>query len=321
LDAREALAQLAALPALQREVMLGSALEGRSHEELAADLGLSGGSVRGLIYRARSTLRAAAAALIPSPVVDWALRSAAVRTGSAYGALAGGGSVGIAGVLMKGGAAATVAGALAGAAAIVTTQSEHRLDHRPRAALVRPARQPRTSRSSNEAPILLAATVAPGGAGDARPPAPDSPAPSVGGHADTAAHGHAMGNAVAHDEDQHAVLSPDSHQREGYSGASTFDHGEQSGSGTGSSTSGGSDGEATQRSAARPTSAATAENADAAPTSGGNGTSTDGSGSTPPGETQPGGTPPGGTLAGDTPPISTPTISTPPGSNSQSPGE
>ena len=49
--AREALAGLAALPDLQRQVMLSTALEGRSHEEIADAFGLSHGAVRGLIYR------------------------------------------------------------------------------------------------------------------------------------------------------------------------------------------------------------------------------------------------------------------------------
>src|SRR5207302_6210093 len=72
--ARQALEGLAALPELQRKAMLGTALEGRSHDELAASMGLSNGAVRGLIYRARATLRAAAAALIPGPLVNWAAR-------------------------------------------------------------------------------------------------------------------------------------------------------------------------------------------------------------------------------------------------------
>ena len=42
---------------LQREVMVGTAVDGMSHEELASALGLSSGAVRGLIYRARATLR------------------------------------------------------------------------------------------------------------------------------------------------------------------------------------------------------------------------------------------------------------------------
>ena len=58
LEVRAALAGLASLPELQRRVMLSTALEGRSHDEVADALGLSHGAVRGLIYRARATLRA-----------------------------------------------------------------------------------------------------------------------------------------------------------------------------------------------------------------------------------------------------------------------
>jgi RNA polymerase sigma factor (sigma-70 family) len=131
LAAREALAGLAALPALQREVMLGTAVEGRSHEEVAASLGITSGSVRGLLYRARSTLRAAAAALIPPPMIEWAIRQQqAGRTGASgmVEAIAGGGSAGVAGAMLKGGAVVTVAGALAGTAAVVVT---HRFHIRP----------------------------------------------------------------------------------------------------------------------------------------------------------------------------------------------
>src|SRR5579864_1458402 len=144
--AQEALAHLAALPHLQREVMLGTALEGRSHEELAAELGLTGGSVRGLVYRARAALRAAAAALIPSPLLDWAVRcSLAGPTGSGYQALAGGSSVGVAGLLIKGGTAATLAGALAGAAAIVTTHAGHPAHPHARSAAIALAAPSRTT--------------------------------------------------------------------------------------------------------------------------------------------------------------------------------
>ena len=125
LAAREALAGLAALPELQREVMLGTAVEGRSHEEVAASLGLTSGSVRGLLYRARSTLRAAAAALIPAPLIEWAIRQEPATHGSRSAvveAIAGGGSAGVAGAVLKGGAVVTVAGALAGTAAVVVTR-------------------------------------------------------------------------------------------------------------------------------------------------------------------------------------------------------
>ena len=112
--AREALAGLAALPEPQRQVMFSTALEGRSHEEIAAGLGLSPGAVRGLIYRARATLRSAAAAIVPGPLLHWLVRRAGER-GSAAGpleAVAGGGAAGVAGLVLKGGAVVIAAGAI-----------------------------------------------------------------------------------------------------------------------------------------------------------------------------------------------------------------
>lgn len=54
--------ELAELPALQRQVLLRTSLEGQSHDEIAAALGLSTEAGRGLIYRVRASLRAAAGA-------------------------------------------------------------------------------------------------------------------------------------------------------------------------------------------------------------------------------------------------------------------
>lgn len=119
---REALAGLAALPELQREALLRTAVEGRSHDEVAAALGLSDGAVRGLIYRARATLRAAATALTPTPLVTWlatAGEHSAPLAQRLSEAAVGGGTAGVIGVLVKGGAAAVTAGALvAGVSAV-----------------------------------------------------------------------------------------------------------------------------------------------------------------------------------------------------------
>jgi RNA polymerase sigma factor (sigma-70 family) len=131
---RDALAGLASLPELQRQVMLSTALEGQSHDEVATALGLSHGAVRGLIYRARATLRAAAAAVVPGPLINWAARQD-VGAGGRSAALAeaiGGGSAGVAGVLLKGGAIVATAGALAGAAGVALHPNSHRFrGHRP----------------------------------------------------------------------------------------------------------------------------------------------------------------------------------------------
>ncbi|MFZ1156072.1 MAG: sigma-70 family RNA polymerase sigma factor, partial [Solirubrobacteraceae bacterium] len=114
---REALAGLAALPEMQREALLRTAIEGRTHQQVAKDLGLSENALRGLVYRARSTMRAAAGAITPSPLVTWALASGGRGTPVIERLAeisAGGGSAGLAGVFLKGGAVAVTASALAG---------------------------------------------------------------------------------------------------------------------------------------------------------------------------------------------------------------
>jgi RNA polymerase sigma factor (sigma-70 family) len=119
---REVLAGLAALPEAQREVLLRTAVQGHSHEQVAAALDLSDGAVRGLIYRARATLRSAASALMPPQAVLWAARAA--ETGASHPELAGSaggatGSAGLFGLLLRGGAVVLSAGVLATGAANV----------------------------------------------------------------------------------------------------------------------------------------------------------------------------------------------------------
>ncbi len=110
--ARETLAGVAALPAMQREAVVLSGIEGRSHGEVAAMLGVEDGAVRGLLYRARVALRAAAAAVMPGGllgrIVEAAprLRSSGARLAAALPSSPSTGG-GIGGV-----AALTVAGAL-----------------------------------------------------------------------------------------------------------------------------------------------------------------------------------------------------------------
>ncbi len=114
--ARAALSSVADLPAMQREAILMSALDGRSHEEVAHALGVSDGAVRGLLYRARATLRAAAAALTPQPLIGWLTRPAATRVGDLC---AQGSGSDLGPVLMKGAAVAVTAAVLAAGAAEV----------------------------------------------------------------------------------------------------------------------------------------------------------------------------------------------------------
>ena len=74
---RELLVAVQALPERQRDAILLRELEGRSYEEIAAALGVTDGAVRQLLNRARNSLRAAAAAVMPVPLVT---RVAAART-------------------------------------------------------------------------------------------------------------------------------------------------------------------------------------------------------------------------------------------------
>jgi RNA polymerase sigma factor (sigma-70 family) len=79
---RQTLTGLAALPERQREALLRVAVEGRSQEEVARELGVTEGAVRQLVHRARLTLRAAATAIVPLPLAQWAAAAGASGAGA-----------------------------------------------------------------------------------------------------------------------------------------------------------------------------------------------------------------------------------------------
>src|SRR3954471_1160781 len=62
---RDVLAAVQELPTRQRDAIVLRELEGRSYEEIAGALGVTGGAVRQLLNRARTTLRTAATAITP----------------------------------------------------------------------------------------------------------------------------------------------------------------------------------------------------------------------------------------------------------------
>jgi RNA polymerase sigma factor (sigma-70 family) len=111
-----------ALPVKQRQVIVRHALEGDSHEQIAADLGLSAGAIRQLAHRARRTVRDAAAVLFPGPLLRWlpwganAAETAAPAAGGA--------------VVAKVAVAVVVAGVGGGAVEVAT----HRADRESRRA-------------------------------------------------------------------------------------------------------------------------------------------------------------------------------------------
>jgi RNA polymerase sigma factor (sigma-70 family) len=128
---REALTDVAALPQMQQQAIFLTAVDGQSHDEVAGVLGISEGALRGLLYRARASLRSAAAALTPPPLLEWAARGAdsAGPTAERLAELSGGGgAAGMAGLLLKGAVVAVTAGAVATGATVVNS---HRHGARP----------------------------------------------------------------------------------------------------------------------------------------------------------------------------------------------
>ena len=175
---RETLAAVAALPELQREAILRTAIDGHSYEEVAVALGITDQAVRGLIYRARASLRTGMAAFAPAPLVIWAAgqaRRAAVAQ-SMGGALAGGGSAGGAAVVLKGAAvlatsAAVVGGTVGGAIALHPSASPSHQRHGARHA-------PTARRASSSLPAKRSvATRAPVAGHNAEPAATSRPRP------------------------------------------------------------------------------------------------------------------------------------------------
>jgi RNA polymerase sigma factor (sigma-70 family) len=171
---REALAALAQLPADQRDALVSSAVHGRSGRQIARSLGLDEAAVRQLVHRARTSVRAAAAAgLVPPILIGRSLRAAAswIRRlspgGGSAGAFAGSKLIAV-------GAAAAVSAAAAGGAALQAGTS-HR-DHPGRGAerlvATRAARpdgtaashgRPRAGKASQTA-VLRASAAPPSGA-------------------------------------------------------------------------------------------------------------------------------------------------------------
>jgi RNA polymerase sigma factor (sigma-70 family) len=107
---RGTLVGLAGLPERQRDALLRIAVEGRSQDEVAQELGLSQNAVRQLVHRARTAMRAAATAVVPLPFATWLATAGAGRGDIAMrvGELVAG--AGGSATLAKAGAVAALAG-------------------------------------------------------------------------------------------------------------------------------------------------------------------------------------------------------------------
>lgn len=107
----ELMERLRALPEPQRAAIVMRELEGLSHEEIAAALGVSGGAARQAIYRARVALRDGLGLLVPLPLLRVLFDHGAEAAGASAGGLAAAGAA-----ASGGGGGAALGGFGAGAA-------------------------------------------------------------------------------------------------------------------------------------------------------------------------------------------------------------
>ena len=131
MQARDALTHVASLPQMQRSAIVLTAIQGRSHDEAAQALGITDGAVRGLLHRARTTLRSAAAAILSPGLLRWPGRgSGGLGLGERASELSiGAGAVGAGGVLLKGAAITASVGLLALGAGVERSTTRHAMSH------------------------------------------------------------------------------------------------------------------------------------------------------------------------------------------------
>lgn len=110
-EVSELMERLRALPEPQRAAIVMRELEGLSHEEIAAALGVSGGAARQAIYRARVALRDGLGLLVPLPLLRVLFDHGAEAAGASAGGLAAAGAA-----ASGGGGGAALGGFGAGAA-------------------------------------------------------------------------------------------------------------------------------------------------------------------------------------------------------------
>jgi len=135
-DVRLVLSALDALPARQREALVGSTVQGLSRAELAATLGVSEGAVRQLVHRARGAVRTAITSLTPYPVVRWLTGPAGSAPAGPPEVMIATGAAGAGGVVAKLGIVAA-AGAIAASGLAAGHHGSPRHMHAPRPAPVR----------------------------------------------------------------------------------------------------------------------------------------------------------------------------------------
>jgi RNA polymerase sigma factor (sigma-70 family) len=190
------MARLRSLPEPQRAAIVMRELEGLSHEEIAAALGLSGGGARQAIYRARQALRDGLGLLLPLPLLRLLIDhggDAAAAGATAGGAATASGALGGvgAGMALKAGVVTAV---LAGS--VGTGIAVHEKNHGDRGDTAKAAPAPASARESGAA-APVANALHEGGSGqhggvghrEAADLSPGHGNPSGGGHGHAASQG------------------------------------------------------------------------------------------------------------------------------------
>jgi RNA polymerase sigma factor (sigma-70 family) len=117
---RETLDAVRELPERQRAALVLRELEGRSHEEIATALGVTTGSARQHLMRARTAVRGAVTAITPYPLIarlaDLATSPSAGSSAGSWGEAAVGAGAGAGATVVKLTAGVLATGALAGGA-------------------------------------------------------------------------------------------------------------------------------------------------------------------------------------------------------------
>ncbi|HXV52835.1 MAG TPA: RNA polymerase sigma factor, partial [Solirubrobacterales bacterium] len=147
---------VAALPDAQREALVRSALEGHTHEQIAASLGSTEGAVRQLIYRARVAVRHGVGFVLPLPLVALLIEAGAGAAGGA--AVAGGG----ASLATKIAAVAAIGAVAIGSGVAIERSRDSRSDERQS----NQTRQVREARTNQPAAAQVASSSGSEGTGE-----------------------------------------------------------------------------------------------------------------------------------------------------------
>jgi RNA polymerase sigma factor (sigma-70 family) len=232
IELAQTVAALNELPERQRDALVMRELEGRSYDEIALALGANDGAVRQLLNRARVTLRHAASALIPPPLVARAAASMPPSDGRRIAEIVGG--LGAAGVA-KAGATALVAGSLVVGLVEAPPLIGHKTTHHVVPSTRTSARASRSA-PTHDTPVALNAGQLAEGSGHGRGGGRGSGSDDSGSRHPGSGHDGSSGRSGS-DDSGHSSRGDDS---SGSGGSHSGSGSGGSGSSGGSGTSGGS---------------------------------------------------------------------------------